>query len=166
VKYCVTIQGQEQEVEVNGDEIRLNGEPFEARLISVPETPLRRLQLDGSSRTYAMVGSGGDWTVLADGEIHSAVVEDERTRQLRKVTGQSDRQEHGGVVKAPMPGMVLRLEVEVGQTVAQGAGVAVLEAMKMENEIKAPVAGVVSAIPVEAGQAVEKGTVLVELAGE
>ena len=166
MKYCVTIQGQEQEVEVNGDEIRLNGEPFEARLISVPETPLRRLQLDGSSRTYAMVGSGGDWTVLADGEIHSAVVEDERTRQLRKVTGQSDRQEHGGVVKAPMPGMVLRLEVEVGQTVAQGAGVAVLEAMKMENEIKAPVAGVVSAIPVEAGQAVEKGTVLVELAGE
>jgi len=166
VKYCVTIQGQEQEVEVNGDEIRLNGEPFEARLISVPGTPLRRLQLDGSSRIYAMVGSGDGWTVLADGEIHSVVVEDERTRQLRKVTGQSDRHEHGGVVKAPMPGMVLRLEVEVGQTVAQGAGVAVLEAMKMENEIKAPAAGVVSAIPVEAGQAVEKGAVLVELAGD
>ena len=58
MKYCITIQGQEQEVEVNGDEIRLNGEPFEARLISVPQTPLRQLQLDGSSRTYAMVGSG------------------------------------------------------------------------------------------------------------
>ena len=166
MKYSITIQGREQEVEVTGDEIKLNGEPFEARLISVPETPLRRLQLDGSSRTYAMVGSGGVWTVSAGGEIQSALVEDERTRQLRKVTGQGDRQESGGVVKAPMPGMVLRLEVEVGQTVTQGAGVAVLEAMKMENEIKAPAAGVVSAILVEAGQAVDRGAVLVELAGE
>ncbi len=165
MKYCITIQGQEQEVEVNGDEIRLNGEPFEARLISVPQTPLRQLQLDGSSRTYAMVGSGESWTVSAGGEIHSAVVEDARTRQLRKLTGAGDRQEHGGVVKAPMPGMVLRLEVKVGQAVNQGAGVAVLEAMKMENEIKAPVGGVVSAILVEAGQAVDKGAVLVELVG-
>ena len=167
MKYSVTIDGQEQEVEVKGDEVRLNGEPFEARLISVLQTPLRQLQLAGSSRTYSMVGGrDGGWTVMAGGEIHSAVVEDERTRQLRKVTGQDERQESGGVVKAPMPGMVLRLEVEVGQTVAQGAGVAVLEAMKMENEIKAPAAGVVSAILVEAGQAVDRGAVLVELAGE
>jgi pyruvate carboxylase subunit B len=166
VKYCITIQGQEQEVEVNGDEIRLNGELFAARLISLPQTPLRQLQLDGSSRTYAMVGGGEGWSVLSGGEIHSALVEDERTRQLRKVTGQGDRLESGGLVKAPMPGMVLRLEVKLGQTVTQGSGVAVLEAMKMENEIKAPAAGVVSAILVEAGQAVDKGAVLVELAGE
>jgi pyruvate carboxylase subunit B len=61
--------------------------------------------------------------------------------------------------------MVLSVEVEVGQTVVQGGGVAVLEAMKMENEIKAPAGGVVSAILVEAGQAVDKGAVLVELEG-
>ncbi|UCD25872.1 MAG: hypothetical protein JSW51_07655 [Gemmatimonadota bacterium] len=144
----------------------LNGEPFEGRLVSLPRTPLRQLQLDGSARTYAMVGAAEGWTVMAGGEIHSAEVEDERTRQLRKVTGGGDRAARGGVVKAPMPGMVLRIEVEIGQAVTQGAGVAVLEAMKMENEIKAPAAGVVSAILVEAGQAVDKGAALVELAGE
>jgi pyruvate carboxylase subunit B len=62
-----------------------------------------------------------------------------------------------------MPGLVLRLEVEVGQRVEPGAGVVVLEAMKMENEIKAPGGGVIAAIHVAAGQAVEKGTPLLEI---
>ncbi|HEY2825603.1 MAG TPA: biotin/lipoyl-containing protein [Gemmatimonadales bacterium] len=62
-----------------------------------------------------------------------------------------------------MPGLVLRLEVAVGDTVTAGQGLVVLEAMKMENEIKAGVAGVVSAIRVAAGQAVDKGAVLIEL---
>jgi pyruvate carboxylase subunit B len=63
-----------------------------------------------------------------------------------------------------MPGLVLRLEVETGQRIEAGAGLLVLEAMKMENEIRAPVGGVVERIQVGAGQAVEKGAVLIEIA--
>jgi pyruvate carboxylase subunit B len=62
-----------------------------------------------------------------------------------------------------MPGLVLRIPVSVGDPVAVGQGVLVLEAMKMENEIKATAPGVVTAIPVQAGQAVEKGQVLLQL---
>lgn len=65
-----------------------------------------------------------------------------------------------------MPGLVLRVEVEEGQTVAPGDGLVVLEAMKMENEIKAPVAGTVSAVHVGGGQAVDKGTVMIEVTPE
>jgi pyruvate carboxylase subunit B len=65
-----------------------------------------------------------------------------------------------------MPGLVLRLEVEVGQRVETGAGVVVLEAMKMENEIRAAGPGVVRAVHVVVGQAVEKGAPLVELVAE
>jgi pyruvate carboxylase subunit B len=61
-----------------------------------------------------------------------------------------------------MPGLVLRVLAETGQEVGVGAGLVVLEAMKMENELKAPAAGVVGAIRVQPGQAVEKGQVLVE----
>jgi biotin carboxyl carrier protein len=64
-----------------------------------------------------------------------------------------------------MPGLVVRLEVEPGQTLPPGAGVLVLEAMKMENEIRSPGGGRVKAVLVRPGQAVEKGQVLVEFEG-
>jgi pyruvate carboxylase subunit B len=61
-----------------------------------------------------------------------------------------------------MPGLVVRVPVEPGQQVAAGAGVVVLEAMKMENELKAQAAATVKTVHVKPGQAVEKGMVLVE----
>jgi biotin carboxyl carrier protein len=61
-----------------------------------------------------------------------------------------------------MPGLVLRVQVEPGQRVAEGGGLVVLEAMKMENELKSPATGVVKAVRVSPGEAVEKGQVLVE----
>jgi len=67
------------------------------------------------------------------------------------------------MVRAPMPGMVLRVEVESGQKVASGSGLLVLEAMKMENEIRAGSAGVIKQIFVRPGQAVEKGADLLEI---
>ena len=60
-----------------------------------------------------------------------------------------------------MPGKVTLVEVAVGQVVAPGDGLIVLEAMKMENEFKAQVAGTVKEIRVAAGQAVNPGDVLV-----
>jgi pyruvate carboxylase subunit B len=62
-----------------------------------------------------------------------------------------------------MPGRVVELLVEVGQEVASGQGLVVLEAMKMENEILAESAGVVRQILVEPGQAVEAGDPLLEM---
>jgi pyruvate carboxylase subunit B len=61
-----------------------------------------------------------------------------------------------------MPGLVVRVQVEAGQVVAAGAGVVVLEAMKMENELRAAAVGTVRAVRVRPGEAVEKGQVLVE----
>jgi pyruvate carboxylase subunit B len=61
-----------------------------------------------------------------------------------------------------MPGLVVRVLATAGQRVVPGAGVVVLEAMKMENELKAPAEGVVKVVRVGPGEAVEKGQVLVE----
>jgi biotin carboxyl carrier protein len=61
-----------------------------------------------------------------------------------------------------MPGLVVRVDVVAGQAVAAGAGVVVLEAMKMQNELRAAVPGKVVSVRVQPGQAVEKGQVLVE----
>ena len=66
-------------------------------------------------------------------------------------------------IKAPMPGMVLEINVKAGQSVEKGDPLLILEAMKMENVIKAPSAGVIAVVHALQGKPVDKNQVLIEL---
>ena len=66
-------------------------------------------------------------------------------------------------VKAPMPGTILKVNVQNGQAVKEGDVLVVLEAMKMENEILAPKAGTVTQVLVAKGSTVDTGAPLVEI---
>lgn len=66
-------------------------------------------------------------------------------------------------VDSPMPGKILSLKVNVGQSIKKGDVIVILEAMKMENEIVAPVDGTIASIDVSAGQSVEAGDLLVTI---
>ena len=71
----------------------------------------------------------------------------------------------GGVgIKAPLPGVILDIKVKVGDTIAKGQTVAILEAMKMENNINADREGTVVSINVEKGQSIAEGTDIITLA--
>ena len=73
----------------------------------------------------------------------------------------SDRHQHGAAeIRAPMPGKVARVQIEAGASVEKGAGIVVVEAMKMQNEMKSPRAGTVVSINVKAGDTVNAGDVL------
>jgi len=130
----------------------------------VPGTRTRHLLADGGSHVIlASPGTEkGEWELQVDGRRLHADVVDERTRAIRAMTGKAAGPLGPRPVRAPMPGMVVRVEIESGQSVTAGQGVVIIEAMKMENELKADAAGVVSRVLVAAGQAVEKGQVLVE----
>jgi biotin carboxyl carrier protein len=65
-------------------------------------------------------------------------------------------------IKAPMPGLILEISVEVGQTVKENDPILILEAMKMENSFLSPRDGTIKSIAVEKGMAVDKGQLLVE----
>ena len=65
-------------------------------------------------------------------------------------------------IKAPMPGLILEISVEVGQTVKENDPLLILEAMKMENSFLSPRDGVIKSIAVEKGHAVDKGQLLIE----
>jgi pyruvate carboxylase subunit B len=104
------------------------------------------------------------WALGAAGERFEVEVQDDRAKQIEALTGQGRKAEAGGVIKAPMPGLVVRVEVNKGTLVEAGQGVVIVEAMKMENELRAPSRGVVEQVHVKAGDRVEKGTPLVTLA--
>jgi biotin carboxyl carrier protein len=167
MKYAVLLDGRVIEVEVDGDRVTVAGDPHTATLGAVAGTPLRQLLLDARPTTLAVESLGrGRWALTAAGERSEVEVLDERARHIRSLTNGAGRQHVAPVLKAPMPGLVLRVQASAGQSVAQGAGLVVLEAMKMENELKAPASAVVKAVRVQPGEAVEKGQVLVEFESE
>jgi biotin carboxyl carrier protein len=167
VKYVVMVDGKTVEVEVEGERVTVAGQTYTATLRSLPGTPLRHLLLDGRPLTFSMEALGrGRWILYPAGERWEVEVLDERTRHIRSLTGVSDQRRSADVLKAPMPGLVVRIQAKPGDRVVAGAGVVVLEAMKMENELKAQAAAVVRAVRVTPGEAVEKGQVLVEFESE
>jgi pyruvate carboxylase subunit B len=168
MKYFVTLRARTYEVDVEGGHATVDGERLEAHLAAVPGTAFQHLLLAGRSWTVAVEaleggGGGPRWALGAIGERFEVEAIDERSREIQALTGRARAPTGGGVVKAPMPGLVVRVEVNVGQRVEAGAGLVVVEAMKMENELRAPRPGVVEAVHVAAGQAVEKGAALVTL---
>jgi pyruvate carboxylase subunit B len=163
VKYVVSVGGREIEVEVDGDRVTVAGTSLPAALRVIPGTPARQLVLDGRPTVLTMRSTGrGQWSLGTVGDRWEAEVVDERTRHIRSLTAGAERTRGPTTLRAPMPGLVLRLLVEPGREVARGDGLVVLEAMKMENELKAPAGGVVGAVHVRPGEPVEKGQVLVE----
>ena len=132
----------------------------------MPGTPLTHLLLDAESLTLLVERrEAGVWHLGFRGARYEIRVVDERTRHIQALAGVPASSTGPAILRAPMPGLVVRVLVSAGQTVQAGQGLVVLEAMKMENELRAGGTATVRAVAVVAGQAVEKGEVLIEFAG-
>jgi pyruvate carboxylase subunit B len=163
MRYIVTLEGSTHEVHIDGDTVLLDGEPVEATITRVEGTPLHALRIGTRShRVIAERDGDGIWRMDVGGRPARADVVDERTHRLREMAGAAAGAEGPRPIKAPMPGLVVKVEVEVGEVVDAGQGIVIVEAMKMENELDAEIAARVSAIRVAAGDTVEKDQVLVE----
>ena len=162
MKYLVSIGARQLEVVIDGDHVSVDGAAVAAQLRPRAGSPEWLLNIAGRQRTVALAYQGDDlWTVALAGAAYDVTVRDERTAQIRALAGSGRGGAAGGTVKAPMPGLVVRVLVTPGEVVEAGQSLVVLEAMKMENELKAPAAGVVESVTATPGQAVEKGAALV-----
>lgn len=164
MRYFVTIGDRTFEVDLTDSTPTVDGVAARAELATVPGTAVRSLLLDDRSIPFiARRGEkDGRWELAIEGQRLGASVIDERTRAIREMTGAVE-EAVDRTLCAPMPGLVVRVEVEVGQRVAAGQGMVIVEAMKMENELKSPADGIVASITIAAGQTVEKGALLLTL---
>ena len=160
--YEVTLGDRVLEVQVRkqGDQwfIRLDGAPEQAVDITRPKPQLMSMLLDGQSYSVGLAPRDDGWDVDLLGSNHPCAVVDPRRKALRLTDGAAQ-----GSLSSSMPGKVVRILVDLGATVTKGQPVAVVEAMKMENEIKAPLDGVVAEILVTPGQAVNAGATLMRI---
>lgn len=165
MRYQVTIGDRVVDVELGPDGVRAAGVPVEVSLEQSDGTPVRGLLVDGRSyRVVAERAGQGRWRLDLSGHVVDVEVLDERTRTIREMSGAGRKATGPKPITAPMPGMVVKIEVSEGSRVEAGQGVAIVEAMKMENELRAAGPGVVRAVHAAPGEAVDKGQVLVELA--
>jgi len=165
MNYIAKIQNKEYQInlEDRGDQVvaTINGETI----------PIQLNEIDGNHVYSALVGNRSmeieirrnevGYLIFHKGNTLEYLVEDERMARLKKSMGQAVTHVIEKDLKAPMPGLVVSIEVKAGQIVKKGDGLIIIEAMKMENEIKAPFDCTIKEIKVQERQAVEKGQVLV-----
>ena len=162
MKFEAEVEGRVIPVEVTGEagryRVTVAGESLEVDARRVGESGWSLL-LGTASHWADLSEEDGVTVVSVDGEVHRIRVEEE-TRYLIRTRG-GTAAASGQVLKAPMPGRVVLIEVSVGQRVSRGDGLVILEAMKMENEFRASGEGTVKEIRVQPGQAVNPGDVLI-----
>jgi len=150
----ITIDGQSRELEIERDGNHFRAGEHEIELVSVRGNEAE-LRVDGRTQLVSFVIDGTEVSFAWDGDIWIADVSEKGLRTRAK------HRDHSMI--APMPGVVLKILVAVGDDVTKGTPLLILEAMKMEHQITAPRDGTVVAIHCQEGEMVQPGLDLVTL---
>lgn len=162
MKYTVQVGERTYEVRPGANQtVEIDGESHRVDFRCIDGSALYSLLLDSRSWEVLVERSGDEYRISIDGELYVVTVQDERTRKIQKALRKSVRPSGEFILKAPMPGLVRGVPVQVGQEVQPGQGLIILEAMKMENELRAVQGGVVQEVRVKPGDTVEQGQTLV-----
>jgi biotin carboxyl carrier protein len=131
--------------------MKINGESYDARIISF-DAEQAKIEVNGN-------------VFLVDFEDNNQNQVPKLTRTYKESPGapQLSVDYADGTVKAPIPGVIVTIKKKVGDRVAKGEAIVILEAMKMESEIEAPAAGVIEEILVKEKAPVHEGDSLVKI---
>src|SRR5690349_23381220 len=128
----------------------------------VPGQRLLTVVIDGRLRTVQVRRVGRNWELQTRGASHKVQVLSPHVADLSKHMIEKPAPDLSRLLLAPMPGLLTKLDVAVGDKVEPGQPVAVMEAMKMENILRAPKAATVKATPAKAGDSLAVDQVIVE----
>ena len=163
MKYYARIGNNEYEVDVTADAILLDGEPVAVDLVNSGSPELFSVLFDGRSFEMLVAVDRFDYAINVRGEQFHVQIEDERARRLNRGRKLPTLPDGELAVTAPIPGLVVKVLVQVGETIEEGQPLLILEAMKMENELRSMRNGVVKSINVAPGQRVEQNAALLIL---
>lgn len=164
MRYITTIGEQEYTIDINDDKtIVVDGEAFELDSQGLANTALNSIILNGQSFDVDISEHDDLYQVMLKGLMYDVQVEDQRTRRLAGMKRSMSETVGEALIKAPMPGIIVEIPVEVGQAVSKGDVVIILESMKMQNEFKSPKDGNIKSIRVKMGDKIDQNTVMLSV---
>jgi biotin carboxyl carrier protein len=162
-EYTITINEKDShKVLLKDGQITRDGNAFEADVLKISDNEFHIIRNNRSYNILITELKRGEkkMTVKVNGTKYNAVVKDRLDDLLHSMGMDKALAQKVSEVKAPMPGLVLRVIVEGGQQIKKGDALVVLEAMKIENILKSPADAVVKKISVTKGDKVEKNQVM------
>jgi biotin carboxyl carrier protein len=163
MKYVTTISNKTFEIEIERDgSVLVNGEHRHVDFLALGPA-LYSIIMESTSHELVIEEREEHIEVLLRGKLYAGTVLDERAQLMAERSGGLANDSGEMSIKAPMPGLIVAVQVEVGQSVQAGQTILILESMKMQNELKVPRDGVVQHINVAAGQSVEQNKILVTI---
>lgn len=158
MKYTALIGETLYDIEIGANNtLLINGEPHSVDFRSIDNLSLYSLLINNKSWEVLVERQGDEYRISIGDELLLVTVYDERSRKIEQGLGKVSAPAGEVTLKAPMPGLVRQVLVQVGQEVKVGQGLVILEAMKMENELRSPRAGSIRDIRVKPGDIVELG---------
>ncbi|MDC1068898.1 acetyl-CoA carboxylase biotin carboxyl carrier protein subunit [Candidatus Kapabacteria bacterium] len=146
------------------DPIQLNGKDYSIELLRNHGNNVKTYLINNKVVTIqADEKDDGGFKILHNNFEYLAEIKTETTVMLEKFMINTGSALGEGQIKAPMPGLIVKINFAVGDVVNEGDKVIIIEAMKMENALATNVSGKIKAIKVNEGDAVEKGKILLEI---
>ena len=166
MKFWIALEGREAEVEVTAEGERVwlafEGRRLLADFRRLPDGEVYSLIMDGKQHVVRVVTAGGSLEVTVGGTMIPVDVRHPLEKLMQSAHGATGATA-GETVQSPMPGLVVGIKVHAGETVVAGQAVAVIEAMKMQNELTARHGGIVTEVLVKAGDSVSTNQALLRM---
>lgn len=166
MKYKVTTKDHSLELEIQQDKAIYNGKEVACQVLSQTKGEVVLLIENQVFRVQNLTKDeeSSNQTARINGKKAAVRIQSETDLLLEKMGGTGAGHQTSKNIKAPMPGLIVKLLVTPGDTVEKGQVLLNFEAMKMENQLKSPGSGVIKSILVNPGDKVEKNQMLIEMA--
>lgn len=160
-EFVITVNNKKKTVQVNDDgTVILDGKSINASITKFSNHSYV-LRFGNNIYEAAVSKSGnGEFRLLIDGWYFDTTVRTRLQDTAHELMKNKEKSNRHTEVKAPMPGLLIKIKKKIGETVELGEPILILEAMKMENDLRSPSSGIIKEINFQEGQSVEKGSII------
>jgi len=169
--YFVSVGEREYRVKIHGGKLTVDGEPLDVDLVALNGSGAQLLRRNRQAlELHFSPQEALNYQVLVEGYLVQAKVRKQGCtpsagyRQTAASQSDGGQEKQASSLYAPMPGLVVGIQVKIGDVVEKGQLLAVVESMKMQMQLRSPAGGKVTGVAVQPGQQVRKGQVLILVA--